>query len=187
MKYSSDLISDIVPTIVGIAMVAGIVFLGVVSTQTKALPAEENSSDNASKTVEKTTVTKDITVSETIKYDTKTIKDSDLEYGKTAIKQKGQNGLKVHYYKVTYEDGVEINREKISTKIQREPVDEIIAEGTKIIWRCIDITSYDRNPYNDNLCTSSTGESRYLSDRQAEALDSTYRAGKSGAWYYNNK
>lgn len=69
----------------------------------------------------------------------------------------------------------------------QEPIAEVTAKGTKILWHCVDATSYDRNPYNDNKCTSSTGEVRYLSDYQAEALDTTYRAGKAGAYYYNNK
>lgn len=93
------------------------------------------------------------------------------------------------YYgsKVSYKDNVEQSRELIKTETTKQPVNEVILVGTKILWHCIDATSYDRNPYNNNKCTSSTGEVRYLSDSQAEALDSSYRAGKSGAWYYNNK
>jgi len=53
-------------------------------------------------------------------------------------------------------------------------------------WHCIDVTSYDRNAYNDNKCTKGS-EVRYVSDSQAESLDPSYSSGKSGAYYYNNK
>ena len=56
-----------------------------------------------------------------------------------------------------------------------------------ITWHCIDVTSYNQNAYDDNKCTSSAGEVRYVSDSQAIALDPSYSPGKSGAYYYNNK
>lgn len=56
-----------------------------------------------------------------------------------------------------------------------------------VTWKCVDATSYDGNAYNDNKCTSSTGQVRYVADSEARKLDPSYRPGKSGAWYYNNK
>ena len=56
-----------------------------------------------------------------------------------------------------------------------------------VTWKCVDATSYDGNAYNDNKCTSSKGEVRYVSDSQAIRLDPYYRPGKTGAYYYNNK
>jgi hypothetical protein len=56
-----------------------------------------------------------------------------------------------------------------------------------ITWHCIDVTSYNKNAYDDNQCTSNTGEVRLVSDSQAVALDPTYSPGKSGAYYYNSK
>ena len=56
-----------------------------------------------------------------------------------------------------------------------------------VTWHCIDVTSYDKDAYNDNLCTSSTGEQRYTSDSQARALDPSYTPGTSGHPYYNSK
>ena len=57
----------------------------------------------------------------------------------------------------------------------------------KVTWKCVDATSYDGNAYNDNKCTSSTGQVRFVSDSEAKRLDPSYKPGKSGAWYYNNK
>ena len=36
--------------------------------------------------------------------------------------------------------------------------------SNKVTWKCVDATSYDGNAYNDNKCTSSTGQVRYVSD-----------------------
>ena len=58
---------------------------------------------------------------------------------------------------------------------------------SKITWTCVDVTSYDGNAYNDNKCTSSTGQVLYVKDSEAKKLDPKYKPGKSGAWYYNNK
>ena len=56
-----------------------------------------------------------------------------------------------------------------------------------VTWKCKDATSYDGNAYNDNKCTNSKGIAYYVCDSQAEYLDPTYKAGKSGAYHYNNK
>lgn len=60
-------------------------------------------------------------------------------------------------------------------------------EPQPITWHCVDVTSYNKNPYDDNLCTSNTGETRYVSDSQARALDPSYTPGTSGHPYYNSK
>ena len=122
---------------------------------------------------------------EPIEYTSSTVEDANLDYGKTEVRTKGVKGEKPTYYKVTYKNDVEISREKVDTKITKQPVNEVIAKGTKIIWKCVDVTSYDRNPYNDNRCTNSLGETIYTYDSDAERLDSTYRAGTSGAGKYN--
>jgi len=58
---------------------------------------------------------------------------------------------------------------------------------SKVTWKCVDATSFDGIANNDNKCTSSTGQVKYVSDSEAIKLDPKYRPGKSGAWYYNNK
>ena len=58
---------------------------------------------------------------------------------------------------------------------------------TAITWKCVDVTSYDGNAYNDNKCTSNKGQVLFVSDSTARGLDRFYRPGKSGAWFYNSK
>ncbi|MDO4729796.1 MAG: hypothetical protein Q4A96_01185 [Candidatus Saccharibacteria bacterium] len=52
-------------------------------------------------------------------------------------------------------------------------------------WKCQDDTSYDRNPNNDNLCISSKGTRKHVSDCEAVRLDPDYSPSQRGASYYN--
>ena len=131
--------------------------------------------------------TKTVTEKGTITYQSTVVEDPNLEYGKTETRTKGSAGEITYTYSITYTDGKETARELVSKETTKQPVNEVIARGTKIMWHCVDTTSYDRNPYNDNKCTSSTGEVRYVSDSQSIALDPSYSPGKAGAYYYNNK
>lgn len=146
---------------------------------------------DAEKTVEQEKVITERIVTETkketISFDTKTVNDETIEYGKTVVRTEGVNGEKTYTYNVTYKGDKEILRELIKEEVTRQPVTKVIANGTKIIWRCVDVTSYNKNPYDDNKCTSSTGEVRYVSDSQSRALDPSYSPGKSGHYYYNSK
>lgn len=56
----------------------------------------------------------------------------ELKKGETKVIQKGENGEKTVKYKVTYNNGKEVSREKISEKITKEPVKEITEVGTKV-------------------------------------------------------
>lgn len=96
-------------------------------------------------------------------------------------------GVKKITYKVTYKNDKEIAREKIKEEVISKPIDEVIAKGSKNIWHCVDTTSYDRNPNNDNKCTSSKGEVRYVNDSTACSLDKSYRPGQAGAYRYNSE
>lgn len=68
-----------------------------------------------------------------------------------------------------------------------EPTKTVETKTTTITWHCIDATSYNKNPYDDNYCVSSDGQSRYVSDSQARALDPSYIPGTFGHPYYNSK
>ena len=68
--------------------------------------------------------------SEEIKFDTITEQDSNLDYGIEEIRQAGALGEKEVTYKVVKKDGKEISRDIISSKVIKEPVNEIVAEGT---------------------------------------------------------
>lgn len=122
---------------------------------------------------------------ETIPFETKTVDDDTVEYGKTAVKAKGVNGKKTYTYSVTYRGEKEVSRKLVKEEISKQPIAKVIVNGTKVVWNCRDATSYDRNSNNDNLCTSSTGEQRYVGDCAAVALDPDYHPSQRGASYYN--
>lgn len=128
-----------------------------------------------------------LTQSEPIPYEVIRKEDASLEYGKEKIESRGVNGTIKKTYKVIYENGIQKSKELIEEKKVSDPKNEVVLVGTKIVWHCVDVTSYDRNPYNDNQCANSIGEVLYVSDSQSIGLDPSYKPGKSGAWYYNNK
>ena len=68
--------------------------------------------------------------SEPIKFDTITEEDANLDYGIVEVRQAGVLGEQQVTYRVVKKDGKEVSREKISTKIIKESVNEILAEGT---------------------------------------------------------
>jgi len=59
-------------------------------------------------------------------------KDSTLLKGKSVVKQEGTQGEKKITKEVTYEDGVEVARVELSTEVVKDPVDKIVAIGTKV-------------------------------------------------------
>jgi len=78
-----------------------------------------------------TRVTKEILVEkQEIPFQT-TIKHNDnMDYGKTKRVQEGKIGLKEIQLKITYEDGVEKEREVVEEKVLKESTNEIIEKGT---------------------------------------------------------
>jgi uncharacterized protein YabE (DUF348 family) len=147
------------------ALVIGIVvfFVAVLAVQPKAV--------NTAEQAQQTESVKDVTSTESIPYKTTYVDDPDVEYGKTVTKVKGQPGTRTYFYKVVTKNGNVVSKELTSSEVTRQPVDEVIGRGTKIKWRCLDVTSYDYNWQNDMMCTSSTGEKRYTSYSGAEALE----------------
>jgi uncharacterized protein YabE (DUF348 family) len=57
--------------------------------------------------------------------------DSSPYEGVTRIEQEGVKGVQEQEIRVTYMDGREISREKIRNEVVREPVSEVILQGTK--------------------------------------------------------
>jgi uncharacterized protein YabE (DUF348 family) len=75
---------------------------------------------------------KEITETEDIDFKVMEKKDKDLKWRTKKVKQKGKKGEKEVKYLVTYKNGKEIKRKKLSTEIVKEPVDEVTVVGTKI-------------------------------------------------------
>ncbi|HAE62527.1 MAG TPA: hypothetical protein DCG38_09380 [Eubacteriaceae bacterium] len=81
-----------------------------------------------------TRVTKEvIEEEESVSYKTIRRSNSSMEVGKTKVVQSGKKGLNLNTVEVTYEDGVEVNRKTLETKVVKKPIDEIVNVGTRII------------------------------------------------------
>ena len=66
-----------------------------------------------------------------IAFKTEQDEDSTILEGETNVVQQGVNGSKEITYKVTYTDGVETSRKKVSEVVVKQPVNKIVAVGTK--------------------------------------------------------
>lgn len=74
---------------------------------------------------------KKITETEEIEYETQTEYSGDMYAGESRVSQDGVNGEKDLTYEVTYVDGKESERKLVSEKVTKEPVPQIVVEGTK--------------------------------------------------------
>ena len=66
-----------------------------------------------------------------IPYGEQTVADTNLESGKTEVRQLGQVGAKKIFYNVFYVDNEEVSREVIKEEVIREPVVRVTAVGSK--------------------------------------------------------
>lgn len=73
---------------------------------------------------------KTVTEKESIGFETVVKEDSSLESGVKKKTQEGSNGEKEITMKVVMEDGMEVSREVVESKVIKEPVDEVLVKGT---------------------------------------------------------
>lgn len=76
--------------------------------------------------------TEEITVEEPIEFYTVKQKDNKVDWGEKTISQLGEEGIRESTYKVDYENGKEIKRTKLASKITKKPVDQIEKTGTRL-------------------------------------------------------
>ncbi|MBR3157418.1 G5 domain-containing protein [Candidatus Saccharibacteria bacterium] len=188
MNKSTSLLDRISSILLLVA--AAFAVIGIITSTNSSNNSDKPSNDNmpVTETAESESPkieTKTETVTEPISHDVKTVEDNSLEYGKTKITTEGADGIITYTYEVTYEDGKETSRKQISKETTKKPITKVIAKGTKIIWHCTDATSFDRNPYNDNKCTNSKGQVKYVCDSEARKLDPSYDPPQIGPPYYN--
>ncbi|MBQ9029763.1 G5 domain-containing protein [Candidatus Saccharibacteria bacterium] len=72
-----------------------------------------------------------ITLEDTIPYSEETVQDSSLASGEKEVRTAGEDGRKEIKYRVNFVDGVEVSRELISETVVREPVNRVVAVGSK--------------------------------------------------------
>lgn len=89
--------------------------------------------------------------------------DPELELDKRSLVQTGQDGTRRRRIRIVYENDEEVERETTSWWVEEEPTPEIIAYGTKIVWRTIDTPE---------------GPKRYW--RKLRVLATSYSAATSG-------
>ena len=76
-------------------------------------------------------VVKTVTQEEDINFKIKQIQDTSQYQGYVKVTQPGQKGRKEVTYEVTYVDGIETNREMLSSEVIEEPVTEKVIVGGK--------------------------------------------------------
>ncbi|MDD3498505.1 MAG: G5 domain-containing protein [Candidatus Moranbacteria bacterium] len=69
---------------------------------------------------------------ESIAFKTVEEKDDELSWRTRKVTQKGEKGIKEIKYEVAYHDGEEVSRKIIETDVTKEPVDEIVTQGTYV-------------------------------------------------------
>lgn len=77
-------------------------------------------------------IIKEETEQEKIDFKTKTNEDDKLGWREKKLTQKGEEGIKEVKYKVVYHDGKEISRKVLEKNILKEPVEEIVTQGTYV-------------------------------------------------------
>lgn len=122
--------------------------------------------NNYSKIVEKIVVEK-----ETIPYETIT-KDVTTGSGtkQDRVVQEGKNGIREVTYKVKYQNGEEIEKTKISSKVIKKPVDKIVEIRTKQVTT----RGGSRTTYNGGKWTYSASELDLLCAITAQECSSSY-------------
>lgn len=74
----------------------------------------------------------EVTKQEKIDFEMVEQEDKDLRWRKKEVKQEGVEGIKETTYRITYKNGKQDKKEKLSSKIIQEPVREIVRVGTKV-------------------------------------------------------
>lgn len=64
--------------------------------------------------------------------------DSNLELDQRRVLQEGQNGIRQTNVRIRYENGIEVSRQDESSAVISEPVNRVVAYGTRIVLRTID-------------------------------------------------
>ena len=71
---------------------------------------------------------------EAIDYDVVLEEDSSLDHGFEEVKQNGATGEKEVVYEVVYKNGKEFSKSVKSSKILAEPVNKVVAQGTRRVF-----------------------------------------------------
>jgi rare lipoprotein A (peptidoglycan hydrolase) len=69
---------------------------------------------------------------EKINFSTKSNENEKMSWREKKVTQKGEKGIQEIRYKVVYHDGKEISRKVLEKKVTKEPIEEIVTQGTYV-------------------------------------------------------
>jgi len=78
-------------------------------------------------------VKKEVYKTEKVPFEKEVVEDSSMPKGETKVKQEGSEGVNGVTYSVTEQNGQVVEKETLNTTILKEPVEEVIIKGTKVI------------------------------------------------------
>jgi hypothetical protein len=113
-------------------IIMGSLALGSSGTPTAETVTPEKEPVRQVQEVKVQTKTEQVPETVDIPFETETKDDSSLTKGTTKTQREGSNGKKEIIYSVTYQDGKEISRVKVSEKTVLEPVSKIVLNGTYV-------------------------------------------------------
>jgi murein DD-endopeptidase MepM/ murein hydrolase activator NlpD len=72
-------------------------------------------------------------IKENVAFETEIKEDANLPQGEEEVSQKGQNGEKLVNYVTYKQNGTEVKHETVNEEVIKQPVNEVIIKGTKVI------------------------------------------------------
>ncbi|MDB5161458.1 MAG: type 3 domain protein [Candidatus Saccharibacteria bacterium] len=143
--------------------------------QTSAV-SNRNGINTTSHTAQPVPEIKEVTETQSIPFESTTQQDPSSPSGQTFIAVTGSNGTKTVTYKVTYENGVEKSREKVSETVTAQPVTQITKVGTYVAPSCPNGTYV--NTYGNTVCSPYSAPST-PAGATARCVDGTYSFSQS--------
>lgn len=112
-----------------------------------------------------------------VPFATSRVKDSSLASGRTRIATKGVNGTNEETWAVVYKDGKKVSQKKVSTKVVKAPVAQVVKVGTKVATS----TTSARSSSSSSSASSSSGSTANPVTSGSVCLASTYGEGDGTA------
>lgn len=164
--------------LIGGAMVAGSAISGVAPLPPEPSASLPQTAEETPQVQSDTVETKSITEEQVITFQSLTQNDPTLEKGKTLLAISGVNGVNTITYSVTYTNGVETNRQKVSELITKQPINQVTKVGTKVApisprcdsnySGCVPIVSYDLDCPDIGFMVRVLGSDRHRFDRDGD-------------------
>lgn len=126
-----------------------------------------------------TTTTKQETVTTAISFETSTVDNPSLAQGTKQVITAGQNGEKETVYEITLQNGKEISRKEISTSITKQPVTQVVHNGTQVPAPILDCPNGTYVNSAGNTVCSPYASSSAPAGATAQCVDGSYSFSQS--------